>query len=132
MKEADVPKSVFSRLRPALPVLLVIAGLALLSAAAWTLAVPAGLAVAGLSAFVLEWRITGVRFCGLKVRSSKPWLDGVQVSSLGLISCTTQPRKGVGFSPVPHWEQPTSVSAPGFLGGVRQSLLAGYSLRRRH
>lgn len=53
------PKSVFTRLRPAIPVLLVIVGLALLSAAAWTLAVPAGLAVAGLSAFVLEWRITG-------------------------------------------------------------------------
>lgn len=52
-------KSVFSRLRPAVPVLLVIAGLALLSAAAWTLAVPAGLAVAGLSFFVVEWRIAG-------------------------------------------------------------------------
>lgn len=55
-----MPKnSVLSRLAPAVPVLLVIAGLALLSAAAWTLAVPAGLAVAGLSAFVLEWRIGG-------------------------------------------------------------------------
>ncbi|GAA2209330.1 hypothetical protein GCM10009850_047880 [Nonomuraea monospora] len=52
-------KSVLSRLAPAVPILLVIAGLALLSAAAWTIAAPAGLAVAGLSAFVLEWRITG-------------------------------------------------------------------------
>lgn len=51
--------SVFSRLRPAIPVLLVVAGLALLSAAAWTVALPAGLAVAGVSAFVLEWRISG-------------------------------------------------------------------------
>lgn len=52
-------KSVLARLTPAMPILLVIAGLALLSAAAWTIALPAGLAVAGLSAFVLEWRITG-------------------------------------------------------------------------
>ncbi|MGR6923099.1 hypothetical protein ACU635_53345 [[Actinomadura] parvosata] len=52
-------KSVLSRLAPAVPILLVIAGLALLSAAAWVIAAPAGLAVAGLSAFVLEWRITG-------------------------------------------------------------------------
>lgn len=59
MKGDDVSNSVFSRLRPAVPVLLVIAGLALLSAAAWTIALPAGLAVAGVSAFVLEWRITG-------------------------------------------------------------------------
>lgn len=54
-----MPKSVLARLTPAMPILLVIAGLLLLSAAAWTLAMPAGLAVAGLSAFVLEWRITG-------------------------------------------------------------------------
>ncbi|GAA1749491.1 hypothetical protein [Nonomuraea bangladeshensis] len=54
-----MPNSVFSRVRPAIPVLLVIAGLALLSAAAWLFAVPAGLAVAGVSCFVLEWRITG-------------------------------------------------------------------------
>lgn len=54
-----MPNSVIARLRPAMPVLLVIVGLALLSAAAWTIALPAGLAVAGLSAFVLEWRITG-------------------------------------------------------------------------
>ncbi|MGW0587448.1 hypothetical protein [Streptosporangium sp. NPDC002607] len=50
------------RLRPALPVILVIAGLALLSAAAWTLAVPAGLAAAGVSCWVLEWRLTSPLF----------------------------------------------------------------------
>jgi hypothetical protein len=60
VKEADVErKSVFARLAPAMPVLLVIAGLALLTAGAWAIALPAGLAAAGVSAFVLEWRITG-------------------------------------------------------------------------
>ena len=35
--------------------MLVVGGLALLSAAAWTLAMPAGLAVAGVSCLILEW-----------------------------------------------------------------------------
>lgn len=48
-------KSVLARLWPAIPILLVIAGLALLTISAWYLAVPAGLAVAGLSCFALQW-----------------------------------------------------------------------------
>jgi hypothetical protein len=42
-------------LAAALPVLLVLAGLALVSAAAWAVALPAGLAAAGVSCFVLQW-----------------------------------------------------------------------------
>jgi hypothetical protein len=37
--------------------LLVVAGLGLLSAAAWTVAVPLGLAAAGVSCLVLEWAV---------------------------------------------------------------------------
>lgn len=39
----------------ALRLLLVVAGLVLLTSAAWALALPAGLATAGLSCLVLEW-----------------------------------------------------------------------------
>lgn len=42
-------------LRLVLRFLLVVAGLGLLSAAAWTVAVPLGLAAAGVSCLVLEW-----------------------------------------------------------------------------
>ena len=44
-------------LRLVLRVLLVVAGLGLLSAAAWLVAVPLGLAVGGLSCLVLEWAV---------------------------------------------------------------------------
>ena len=37
--------------------LLVIAGLSLLTAAAWCIAFPLGLAAAGVSCLVLEWRV---------------------------------------------------------------------------
>lgn len=49
------------RVRPssALPaVLLTGLGLGLVTAAAWCIAVPCGLVVAGISAWVMEWRIT--------------------------------------------------------------------------
>lgn len=41
----------------ALSVVLVVAGLALLAAAAWLLAPAAGLATAGVGCWVLEWRL---------------------------------------------------------------------------
>ena len=44
---------------PLHPVLLTITGVLCLSAAAWLVAVPFGLAVLGIGAFVMEWRITG-------------------------------------------------------------------------
>ena len=40
-----------------LRLVLVVAGLALLAAAAWLIAVPLGLAVAGVSCLVLEWAV---------------------------------------------------------------------------
>jgi len=40
------------------PVLLAVLGFACLAAAAWMVAVPLGLAVAGLCLLVLEWRIS--------------------------------------------------------------------------
>lgn len=48
-------KSVAARLRPVFPLLLVLMGLGLLTAAAWCIALPAGLAVGGLSCFALQW-----------------------------------------------------------------------------
>lgn len=56
-----VRQSVFARLTPAVPVVLVLAGLMLLSAAAWVIALPAGLAVAGLSCFALQWYLVDGR-----------------------------------------------------------------------
>jgi len=43
------------RWRPAAQLALYLAGFAALSAAGWLVAVPLGLAVAGLSCFALEW-----------------------------------------------------------------------------
>lgn len=49
--------SVLSKLRPHAPVLLVILGLILISTGVLVWSVPLGLIVAGLSCFVLEWRM---------------------------------------------------------------------------
>lgn len=43
----------------AVPYVWAASGLALLSAAAWTIATPAGLAAAGLSCLIMEWRVRG-------------------------------------------------------------------------
>lgn len=48
-------RDVAAFLAVALRLLLVVAGLGLLTSAAWALALPAGLATAGLSCLVLEW-----------------------------------------------------------------------------
>ena len=45
--------------RSATPVVLDMAGLALLAAAAWVVAVPAGLAAAGVGCLALNWRLRG-------------------------------------------------------------------------
>lgn len=50
-------KNVLSRLRPAVPVLLVIAGLMLVAVGVGMMFVPAGVIVGGLGCFVLEWRL---------------------------------------------------------------------------
>lgn len=47
--------AVLTFLAVALRLLLVVAGLGLLTSAAWALALPAGLATAGFSCLVLEW-----------------------------------------------------------------------------
>jgi len=57
----DVRRSVFARLAPVVPVILVLLGLMLLSAAAWVIAFPAGLAVAGVSCFALQWYLVDGR-----------------------------------------------------------------------
>ncbi len=48
-------RQILPLLAVALRLLLVVAGLTLLTAAAWALALPAGLATAGLSCLLLEW-----------------------------------------------------------------------------
>lgn len=45
--------------RRAAPYTWAAAGLTLLSAAAWTIATPAGLAAAGISCLIMEWRVRG-------------------------------------------------------------------------
>lgn len=47
-----------SRLRGVLAPLLIVAGLGFITSAAWVVALPAGLAAAGISCWILEWLIT--------------------------------------------------------------------------
>lgn len=61
MKTADRRTATTARaaVRRAAPYTWAAAGLTLLSAAAWTIATPAGLAAAGISCLIMEWRVRG-------------------------------------------------------------------------
>lgn len=52
-------RTVHTAVRSLAPFILEVGGLTLISAAAWTLTLSLGLLVAGLSCWVLQWRIRG-------------------------------------------------------------------------